>query len=81
MEGSKFATFLAVVISPAVVGLLAQSLGLDEIEASRRYFSSAVYAALSDEPQKLWHHSPELIASLVEEEFRTGKFTYPEEAL
>ena len=31
--------------------------------------------------QKLWHHSPQLLASLVEEELRTGKFTYPQEAL
>ena len=28
--------------------------------------------------QKLWHHSPQLLASLVEEELRTGKFTYPQ---
>ena len=42
---------------------------------------SITYAAISDEEQKLWHHSPQLLASLVEEELRTGKFTYPQEAL
>ena len=46
-----------------------------------KYFASSAYAAISDEEQKLWHHSPQLLASLVEEELRTGKFTYPQEAL
>jgi len=46
-----------------------------------KYFTSSVYVAISDEGQKLWHHSPQLLASLVEEELRTGKFTYPQEAL
>ena len=77
----KFATFLAVVVSPAVVGLLADSLGIDEVSAMNKYFMSAAYAAISDEGQKLWHHSPQLLASLVEEELSTGKFTYPQEAL
>ena len=81
MEASKFATYLAVVISPAVVGLLADSLGIDEVSAMNKYFASSAYAAISDEGQKLWHHSPQLLASLVEEELRTGSFTYPQEAL
>jgi len=81
MDAKKFATYLAVVISPAVVGELAEGLGLDEITAMNKYFSSSAYAAISDEGQKLWHHSPQLLASLVVEELRTGKFTYPQEAL
>jgi hypothetical protein len=56
-------------------------LGVDEVTAMNRYFASAAYAAISDEGQKLWHHSPQLLASMVEEELRTGKFTYPQEAL
>lgn len=81
MDPRKYATFLAVIISPAVVGLLAESLGIDEITAMNMYFSSSAYAAISDEGQKLWHHSPQLLASLVLEELQTGKFTYPQEAL
>ena len=46
-----------------------------------KYFTSAAYAAISDEGQKLWRHSPQLLASLVEEELRTGSFTCPQEAL
>ena len=46
-----------------------------------KFFSSSVYAALSEEGTKVWHYSPELITSLVEEELRTGRFTFPQEAL
>ena len=81
MDAQKFASYLAVVISPAVVEILSESLGVDEVTAMNRYFASAAYAAISDEGQKLWHHSPQLLASMVEEELRTGKFTYPQEAL
>lgn len=81
MDARKYATYLAVVVSPAVVGLLAESLGVDEISAMNKYFASNAYASISDERQKLWHHSPELLASLVKEELETGKFTYPQEAL
>ena len=81
MDAQKFASYLAVVISPAVVGILSESLGVDGVTAMNRYFASAAYAAISDEGQKLWHHSPQLLASMVEEELRTGKFTYPQEAL
>ena len=81
MDAAKFATYLAVVISPSVVGIIAEKFGMNEIEACEKYFSSSLYAALSDEEQKLWHHSPELLASLLESEIKTGGFTYPEEAL
>ena len=81
MTPAKFATYLAVVISPTVVGLLAERLSLGEVEAMETFFSSSVYVALSDEGTKVWHYSPELICSLVEEELRTGRFTFPQEAL
>jgi len=63
------------------VGLLADHLGIDEVTAMEKYMASDVYLALSDEEQKMWHFSPELLTSLVEEELRSGKFTYPQEAL
>lgn len=81
MTPAQFATYLAVVISPSVVDMLSERLGLSEIEAVEKYYASSVYAALSDEETKTWHFSPELICSLLEEEFKTGKFTFPEEAL
>lgn len=81
MDPKKFATFLAVVVSPAVVAILVEKLGLSEKDAFRAYFSSHLYAALSDEGQKLWHYSPELLASLAIDELKTGSYTLPQEAL
>ena len=81
MNPAKFATYLAVVVSPTVVGLLAERLSLGEVEAMETFFSSSVYAALSDEGTKVWHYSPQLICSMVEEELQTGRFTFPQEAL
>lgn len=81
MDAEKFATYLAVVVSPAVVGILAERLDLSEKEAVRTYFSSRLYAALSDEEQKLWHFSPELLASLVIDEIQKGGYVLPREAL
>lgn len=81
MNPAKFATYLAAVVSPTVVGLLVDKLGIDEIAATETFFKSDVYAALSDEGTKMWHYSPELITSLVEEELLKGRFTYPQEAL
>lgn len=80
MDATKFVTYLAVIVSPAVVGLLSERLKIGEIEAVERFYTSSVYAALSDEGTKMWHYSPELICSLVEEELRTGTFSYPQEA-
>ena len=81
MSPAKFATYLAVIVSPSVVGLLAERTGMDEIAALRTFYRSAVYEALSNEETKVWHYSPELICSLVEEELKTGSFTYPQEAM
>ena len=81
MDPKKYATMLAVLISPAVVGLIAEHLRIDERTAMEKFMTSSLYAALADEEQKLWHFSPELLASLAEEEFRTGSFICPEEAL
>jgi len=81
MDPKKFSAMLAVLISPAVVAILADHLKIDEVAALEKFMTSSLYAALSDEGQKLWHYSPELLASLAEEEFSTGKFIYPQEAL
>ena len=50
MDARKYATYLAVVISPAVVGLLAESLGIDEVSAMNKYFTSKAYAAMTSTP-------------------------------
>jgi len=80
MNAKQFSSMLAVMFSPAIVSTVAQSLGIDEVEAARRYFTSRVYAALSDESSKVWHYSPQLLGSLLVDEIRTGVVEWPEEA-
>jgi len=80
MDAGKFAAYLAAVVSPAVVGALAQMNGGDETKAFESYYTSHVYAVLSDEATKVWHFSPQLLAHLVDEECKTGRVEFPEEA-
>lgn len=39
-----------------------------------------LYAQLAREELKLWHYSPVTLCDMFEEELKTGKITYPEEA-
>jgi len=71
---------LLTVIVPMVIGEVVKSQGLDEKTATERFYASRVYEELSDERRKLWHYSPKVLASMYEEELRTGSITYPEEA-
>lgn len=80
MNERQFSSMLAVMFSPAIVAFAAQELKLDENEAARRYFSSRVYAALSDESTKVWHYSPQLLGRLFVNEIKTGTVDWPEEA-
>ena len=79
MNEDQYSAFLAVLV-PDVVGLVARRQGLDEPEATRRFYSSGLYAKLADEKLKLWHYSAETLYALYDEECRSGKIVFPEEA-
>jgi len=48
-------------------------------EAIRLFYASKLYKILEDEESKIWHFSPEMLFSLLEEELETGNITFPEE--
>ena len=79
MNEDQYSAFLAVLV-PDVVGLVVRRQGLDEPEATRRFYSSELYAKLADEKLKLWHYSSETLYALYDEECRNGKIVFPEEA-
>jgi len=79
MNDDQYSAFLAVIV-PDVVGLVATRRGLDEAEAARQFYSSRLYAKLSDEKLKLWHYSAETLYALYAEECDLGTLTFPEEA-
>lgn len=79
MGDSRHSALLTVVV-PMVVWEIVKATGLDEKTAVERFFASRVYEELLDETRKLWHYSPLVLASMYDEEVKTGSITYPEEA-
>ena len=54
--------------------------GLTNIEATKLFYSSELYAMMENEASKLWHLSPLTLHELFEEELANGHINYPEEA-
>lgn len=79
MDKKKFESMLILIV-PDVVKLIVENYFVGEIEASDRFYNSEVYEKLEQEETKLWHFSPLTIYNMFDEEQRTGKFTFPEEA-
>ena len=79
MDKKKFESMLILIV-PAVVKLIASNNNLDEIKATDMFYRSKVYEKLEQEDTKLWHFSPLTLYNMYEEEQRTGKLIFPEEA-
>lgn len=79
MDKKKFESMLILIV-PAVVKLIVENNKLGEIEASDLFYRSRVYEKLEQEDTKLWHLSPLTLYNMFEEEQKTGKITFPEEA-
>lgn len=77
MDKAKFGAMLMLIV-PQVIQLLVQHFGYHEVEASRRFYSSQVYALLEQEETKLWQLSPLTLFHMYDEEHRTGAITFPE---
>lgn len=79
MEKEKFEAMLVLLV-PQIINLIAQNYSLDEVTAHKEFYDSGVYALLEQEETKLWHLSAMTLFSMFDEEKRTGKITFPEEA-
>lgn len=77
MDKAKFDALLTLIV-PQVVHLIIQKYGLDEIEASKQFYISQVYALLEQEDTKLWQLSPLKLFSMYDEEQNNGTITFPE---
>lgn len=78
MDNKKFESMLILIV-PDVVKLIVENDNIDEIEATDRFYSSAVYEKLEQEETKLWHLSPLTLYNMFVEEQQTGSITFPEE--
>jgi hypothetical protein len=79
MNPEKLSALLTVLI-PAVIQLIMKNRKISNIEATRLFYNSALYAMMENEASKLWHLSPLTLYELFEEELATGSINYPEEA-
>ena len=78
VEKKKFEAVLILLV-PQVVQLITEHYGCSEVEASKEFYASKVYALLEQEEIKLWHFSALTLFQMFDEEKRTGKITFPEE--
>ena len=65
---------------PLVTQEIINERNVSQKEAFTLLYSSKLYAKLEDEETKLWHFSPKLLASILNEEIDTGNITFPEES-
>lgn len=79
MDENKLSVVLSMIV-PKIIELILDNSSLSEQEAAEKFYSSRVYALLEDEETKLWHFSPITLYNMYDEEQKTGKITFPEEA-
>ena len=79
MNAEKLSALLSI-LNPAIIQLIIKNKGLTNIEATKLFYNSEVYAMMENEESKLWHLSPLTLYELFEEELTTGNIKYPEEA-
>ena len=79
MEQSRLTTILVFLV-PQILSLVMDEYAVDDETATEMLYSSKLFAALEDEPTKLWHLSAHALFEMFQEELQTGSITYPEEA-
>jgi len=70
---------LLTILNPSIVQLIMENKNLSNIEATKLFYNSALYAMMENEASKLWHLSPLVLYELLDEELTTGSINYPEE--
>ena len=78
MSNEKLSALLTL-INPAVIKMIMENKGLNNIEAAKQFYNSALYAMMENEASKLWHLSPLTLYDLFDEELVTGSINYQEE--
>ena len=78
MTAEKLSALLTI-LNPPVVQSIIDNKKLTNIEATKLFYNSALYAMLENEESKLWHLSPLTLYELLDEELETGSINYPEE--
>ena len=77
MDKAKF-NAMRMLIVPQILQLVVLNYGCHEVEASKQFYGSQVYALLEQEDTKLWQLSPLTLFHMYDEEQKTGTITFPE---
>lgn len=80
MNSENYGISLGLTIIPPLIAEIVKRNSIDELTAADCLYHSFLYSQLSKEDLKLWHYSPVTLCDMLEEERKTGKITYPEEA-
>ena len=78
MNSEKLVATLAIV-TPKVIEYLIKKRNMEYTAAASALYDSKLYSALESAETGLWRLSPLTLFTLLEEEFSTGKITFPEE--
>ena len=78
MSPEKLSALLTL-LNPAIIQIIMKNKELTNIEATKLFYNSDLYAMMENEASKLWHLSPLTLYELFEEELATGNINYPEE--
>jgi hypothetical protein len=68
-------------VVPDIIQWYVEDYAIDENRAIDRLYNSILYKQLENSKTALWHLSPRVLASMLNEEITTGTISYPEEAL
>jgi len=79
MEQQSRLTTVLVFLVPQILSLIIEEYKVNDEKAAVLFYSSELYKSLEDEQTKLWHLSANALFEMFQEEWQTGKITYPEE--
>ncbi len=71
-------TALFPVICADVVQYMMEQESISESKATESFYKSRLYNLLEQEDMKLWQYSTPMLYTLLTEERRTGKMTFPD---
>jgi hypothetical protein len=75
----EFKSIMKILVTQLVKALERQK-SISEQDAITIIYSSLLYSKLENEKTKLWHLSVPALIEMLEEELKTGRIEYPEEA-
>ncbi|MDR3288739.1 MAG: hypothetical protein LBT22_04865 [Peptococcaceae bacterium] len=80
MEQQSRLTTVLIFLVPQILSLIIEEYKVNDKKAAEMLYASELYKGLEDEQTKLWHLSANALFEMFDEEQKTGKITYPEEA-